>query len=52
MLAEAYEELSVEPPKRPFSVLSDIDALNTLPLGDGTVGAPDDVFDRAISESS
>jgi hypothetical protein len=52
MLAEAYGELSVEPPKRPFSVLSDFDALNTLPLGDGTVGAPDDVFDRAISESS
>ena len=51
MLAEAYGELIVEPPKRPFSVLSDFDASHTLPLGDGTVGLPT-MCSTGISESS
>jgi hypothetical protein len=49
MMAEAWAAFDLEPPARPFTVASGNDPVLPLPLGDGTVGAPDD---GALAESS
>jgi hypothetical protein len=47
MIDEAYEAFGTEQVKRPFEVLSDYDTPKIpLPLGDGTVGSPDESADR------
>jgi hypothetical protein len=47
MLAEAYAAFDLEPPSRPFEVMSDDleTPPHTLRLGNGTVGALDDTAD-------
>jgi hypothetical protein len=46
MLAEAWQAFGLDEPVRRFTVICDCGhAPFTLPLGDGTVGAPDDTAD-------
>ena len=49
ILADAWAAFGLSPPHRGYAVSSDFDT-QILPLGDGTVGVPDDAA-PALSES-
>ena len=51
MVDEAYAAFHIDPPQRPFEVLCDHDIPQILPLGDGTVGIPDNDLAPALNGS-
>jgi hypothetical protein len=51
ILGEAWQAFGFPTPERPFAVTSDFDVPSILPLGDGTVGVPDDGLAPTLTES-